>query len=64
MEKISKTNIVIKVGHGLGKSYCNAQTALPIGLKQLLIIEGITRAGSDSTPKPGAKYIEETKIYR
>ena len=43
------------------KSYCNAQIALPTGLKRLLIIEGKTHAGSYSVPKTGAKYIEETR---
>ena len=42
-------------------SYCNAQAALPIGLKRLQIIEGKSQAGSDSAPKPRAKYIEETR---
>ena len=43
------------------KLYGNAQTLLPTGLKQLLIIGGKTQANSNSAPKPRAKYIEKTR---
>ena len=50
--KLNTTDLIIFV------SYCNAQAALPTGLKQPLIIKGKTQTGSHSAPTPGAIYIE------